>query len=62
VLVRFVVLAVGWPVGAWTLLLRPDAGVTAEELSGWLFAASGVCGALGLALWWHAGRTLERGE
>jgi hypothetical protein len=61
VLIRFVVLAVGWPVGAWTLL-RSDAGVTAEELSGWLFAASGVCGVVGLALWWRAGRVLERGE
>lgn len=60
-LLLFVVLAAGWPVGVWNLL-RSDVGVSAEELTGWVFAAAGACGGAGLLLWWRAGRVLERGE
>jgi ABC-type transport system involved in multi-copper enzyme maturation permease subunit len=60
-LLPVVMLVVGWPVGVWTLL-RSDAGVSAEDLTRWLFVSAGACGVAALALWWHAGRALERGE
>jgi ABC-type transport system involved in multi-copper enzyme maturation permease subunit len=56
-----VVLVVGWPVGVWNAP-RGDAGISADELTTWLLIASGVSVAAGLALWWHAGRVLERGS
>ena len=55
------VLAVGWPVGVWNLL-RAAEDVPPGLLARVLLVATGACGAVGLVLWWHAGRALERGE
>lgn len=55
------VLAVGWPVGAWSLL-RLDADVP-RELLAWAMLGAAVASAItGGALWLLAGRKLERGE
>lgn len=62
-LLPFVLLAIGWPVGVWNLVrLESDFRPSPDAVAGWLFAAAGVCAVTGLALWWHAGRVLDRGE
>lgn len=62
-LLPFVLLAVGWPLGVWNLLrVESDVRLSPDAVAGWLFAAAGVCAVSGLALWWHAGRALDRGE
>ncbi|MBN9122541.1 MAG: ABC transporter permease subunit [Planctomycetes bacterium] len=59
-LLPFVLLVVGWPVGAWNLL-RSEEGVSAEVLAVGLFVAAGAFVVAGAVLWWLAGRELERG-
>ena len=62
-LLPFVLVVVGWPVGVWNLLrLDSEVRLPPDEVAGWLFAATGACAVAGLGLWWCAGRALERGE
>jgi ABC-type transport system involved in multi-copper enzyme maturation permease subunit len=55
------VLAVGWPVGAWSLL-RFDADVPRELLVRAMLFAAIASAVAGAAFWLLAGRKLERGE
>jgi ABC-type transport system involved in cytochrome c biogenesis permease component len=60
-LLPLTVLAVGWPVGAGSLL-RFDPEMPRELLTRAMLAAAAASAAAGLVFWLLAGRRLERGE
>lgn len=60
-LLPITVIAVGWPVAVWNLP-RGDSAVHPDALFRGLLGATGACGAAAALLWWHAGRSLARGE